>query len=352
MTGAGRLDGRASREPGGAENTTPAPATIVAIVGNPNTGKTTLFNRLTGARQRVGNYPGITVEKVTGALRLDASRAVTLLDLPGTYSLAAASDDEQVVIDVLSGHSPDTERPRLVVCVVDASNLRRNLFLVSQIAETGTPAVIALNMVDAAVAHGIEVDAGRLAARLGVPVVATVASRGVGVDALRAAIAEALAQQPRFPAVPWPAPVCGERDQLRATVGDSTGRVLTEAEALRLLFDLDTRLLHRLGWPAGDAAIERSRAALAEAGLDPASVEARLRYQHSAADQLLPSGRADAVLVLLAPLSSRSSSAMRSTSCWMRGASSSAVQRGLMCCGQFTSQASTWNRKARSGRAW
>ena len=141
----------------------------IALAGNPNVGKTTLFNRLTGARQRVGNYPGVTVEKKTGSMNL-GGETVTVIDLPGTYSLAAASADERVVIDVLSGHFKDTPQPDVVVCVVDATNLMRNAFLASQIADIGVPVVIALNMYDVAEQEGIAVDPDLLSQRLGVPV--------------------------------------------------------------------------------------------------------------------------------------------------------------------------------------
>src|SRR5262245_7072222 len=166
------------------------PTTIVAVIGNPNTGKSSLFNALTGIRQHVGNYPGITVERKEGVCRLE-NGDVTLVDLPGTYSLAALSADEQVIIEVLAGRRPEIPPPSAVVCVVDASNLRRNLFLVSQVAETGLPIVVALNMVDEAKQRGIELEAAALSAKLGVPVVPTVAVRNEGMAELRRAIASA-----------------------------------------------------------------------------------------------------------------------------------------------------------------
>ena len=264
-------------------------APLIALAGNPNTGKTTLFNRLTGSRQRVGNYPGITVEKTTGVMHLDGhggpARNATVLDLPGTYSLAAASADEEVVIDVLSGHSPGTERPDLVVCVVDAANLRRNLFLVSQIAETGTPMVVALNMVDAARAQGIEVDAAKLSDKLGVPVVATVAARSIGIDDLRQAVERALDEQPRFAPVAWPEPIASGCARLRRAFGERTGKTLTEAEGVRLLFDVESDLPAHLGWPNGRVTIDDERRQLLRAGHDPLGDEARLRYAHL--DELL-----------------------------------------------------------------
>src|SRR4051812_25553088 len=121
-------------------------ALTIALAGNPNSGKTTIFNALTGLRQKVANYPGVTVEKKTGRLNLPDGRNVTVVDLPGTYSLISRSPDEQVAMEVLRGLRPDTPAPDAVICVVDASNLQRNLYLVSQLIELGRPMVIALNM--------------------------------------------------------------------------------------------------------------------------------------------------------------------------------------------------------------
>src|SRR5262249_49507252 len=167
----------------------PTQTALVAVIGNPNTGKSSLFNALTGIHQQVGNYPGITVERKEGVCRLEDGE-ITLIDLPGTYSLAAMSADEQVIIDVLSGRQAETRAPAAVLCVVDASNLRRNLFLVSQVAETGLPVVVALNMIDEARQRGVTLDVPGLAARLGVPVVPTVAVKGEGLPELRRALSE------------------------------------------------------------------------------------------------------------------------------------------------------------------
>ena len=130
---------------------------LIALVGNPNTGKSTLFNRLTGLRQHIANYPGITVEKKSGLLRTGGID-LDLLDLPGCYSLTAVSNDERVVMDVLGGRR-GLQKPDLLVFVVDATNLKRNLLLVSQCAELGIPALIALNQCDAAKRNGIRIDA-------------------------------------------------------------------------------------------------------------------------------------------------------------------------------------------------
>jgi ferrous iron transport protein B len=164
----------------------------VALAGNPNVGKTTLFNRLTGLRQKTANYPGVTVERRTGSLTGPDGTPVTIVDVPGTYSLNPQSLDEEVAYRVLIGAIEDARRPDLVVCIVDASNLERNLYLASQVLDLGEPTIIALNMVDSAEAVGLEVDADALAAALGVPVIPMVASRGEGVDRLREAICGAL----------------------------------------------------------------------------------------------------------------------------------------------------------------
>ena len=157
---------------------------LIALVGNPNCGKTALFNRLTGSHQKVANYAGVTVERKEGKLTTPAGKLLRVLDLPGTYSLHPRSPDEKVTCDVLSGHAKGEKRPDLVVCVVDATNLRRNLRLVLAVKRLGLPCVVALNMTDLAAARGINVDAAALSAALGLPVVNTVAVNAEGADAL------------------------------------------------------------------------------------------------------------------------------------------------------------------------
>ncbi|MBR4878177.1 MAG: 50S ribosome-binding GTPase, partial [Rhodocyclaceae bacterium] len=168
---------------------------VVALVGNPNCGKTTVFNALTGARQRVGNWPGVTVEKKTGEYYLHDA-AVTVVDLPGTYSLdvvdGEVSIDERVTRDFMrSGEAS------LIINIVDASNLERNLYLTTQLLEMGVPLLVALNMVDVAREKNMQVDAEVLARRLGCPVVPLVASHGEGVMALTEAIAAHAAHAPQ-----------------------------------------------------------------------------------------------------------------------------------------------------------
>ena len=164
---------------------------LLALVGNPNCGKTALFNLLTGSRQKVANYAGVTVERKEGKLTTPAGKALRVLDLPGTYSLAPRSPDERVTHDVLYGRAAGEKRPDLVVCVVDATNLRRSLRLVLSVKRLGLPCVVAVNMQDLAKARGLKVDAAALSRELGLPVVATVGTRGGGDADLRALLDDA-----------------------------------------------------------------------------------------------------------------------------------------------------------------
>ncbi|ODV12302.1 MAG: ferrous iron transporter B [Thiobacillus sp. 63-78] len=181
---------------------------LVALVGNPNCGKTALFNVLTGSRQKVANYAGVTVERKEGRYLTAAGKTLRVLDLPGTYSLNPRSPDEQVTVDVLMGRARGEKRPDRVICVVDATNLRRNLRLVLAVKRLGVPCVVALNMTDLAARRGIHVDVDKLSRELGVPVVKTVAVRKDGAAALRALL-DAPAETPHADAVHTPAPESG-----------------------------------------------------------------------------------------------------------------------------------------------
>ncbi len=152
----------------------------IALVGNPNCGKTALFNLLTGARQKVANYAGVTVERKAGTLRLHNGQTVSVVDLPGAYSLTPATPDEEVMLEVLEGRRAGEAEPDLVLAVVDATNLRMNLRLVLEMRQRGLPMVVALNMADVARSQGLQIDTPRLAAELGCPVVETVAVRHNG----------------------------------------------------------------------------------------------------------------------------------------------------------------------------
>lgn len=220
----------------------PTATATVALIGNPNTGKTTLFNVLTGLSQRVANYPGVTVERKLGRLVLEGGRSVDLLDLPGTYSLAAYSPDEMIAVDVLLGQQEGTEPVDVVLAVLDASNLRRNLYLVSQLAELELPLVVALNMSDVAQARGIHIDAAQLGARLGAPVVPVCARQRQGLEELKQALAAVL--DGRYPAATrshpaFPEPIVRQAERL-AALGlclPGRSRPLSYIEAFHVLID-------------------------------------------------------------------------------------------------------------------
>ncbi|HVI98104.1 MAG TPA: ferrous iron transport protein B [Sphingomonas sp.] len=172
------------------------PAPLVALVGNPNSGKSALFNALTGARQKVGNYPGVTVERHAGRIALEDGRPVELLDLPGAYSLEPSSPDERVTRDVITGAQAGERLPDAMIVVVDAANLDNHLRFTLQLIALGLPVVVALNMIDLAERDGLTLDPQALSRELGVPVVPTVAVRRRGIDDLKQALADAVRQGP------------------------------------------------------------------------------------------------------------------------------------------------------------
>ncbi|MDT0358590.1 ferrous iron transporter B [Herbaspirillum huttiense F1] len=181
----------------------------IALVGNPNCGKTALFNQLTGARQKVANYAGVTVERKSGAFTAPSGRHVRVMDLPGAYSLQSVSPDERVTQAVLAGRYPGETVPDLIVCVADATNLRLHLRFVLEVRRLGRPMVLALNMMDAAARRGIRIDVAALSQRLGMPVIETIAVRRGGTRALVAAIDTQ---------APVPSPAAEEPDDLHAEV--------------------------------------------------------------------------------------------------------------------------------------
>lgn len=222
------------------------PAPLVALVGNPNAGKTALFNALTGARQKVGNYPGVTVERHAGRMALDDGRPIELVDLPGTYSLDPSSPDEQVTRDVVLGKQDGERLPDALVVVTDASNLENHLRFVLQLRQLNRPMVVALNMIDMATRDGLTIDVDALSAELGVPVVTTVAVRKRGLDTLRAALAGALlGSRPEVPALPDADITHFQRDARRiaalAIVDQPRGRAFTRA--------VDNVVLHPVAGP-------------------------------------------------------------------------------------------------------
>jgi ferrous iron transport protein B len=257
---------------------------LVALTGNPNCGKTTLFNALTGLRAKVGNYAGVTVERKEGRMLGTAPpNAITILDLPGTYSLTPQSLDEQISRDILFNRLNEVATPSLVVVVVDASNLERNLYYATQVIELGYPTVIALNMIDVAERQGHHIDADKLSSELDVPVLPIVANLGKGIPELRELILkrardaqrEADFREKLF--CELPASAARELDDLEKALDGHHSPVNRRAEALLILGD--PRLTDN-GAYVGSAkdAVVAARNRLEKSGIDWASVSIEGRY--------------------------------------------------------------------------
>lgn len=250
----------------------------VAIIGNPNTGKTTLFNALTGLRQRVGNFAGVTVERVEGSFKGPDGQPVVVLDLPGSYSLSAGSPDEQIALDVLLGRDDDRWRPDVVLVVVDSVHLERNLFLTSQVLELGIPVVVALNQFDIAQATGVAIDVPELIHELGVPIVPTVAKRGEGIEPLKRALfiaATLPAPQRRFTLPEMAASALAPLS--RCLVADGLAESAAGMEALRLLGNSRTDV-HLASVPGLAACVTSAAESLRESGFVPGRLESEVRY--------------------------------------------------------------------------
>jgi ferrous iron transport protein B len=264
------------------EKVSPSRHPVIALLGNPNTGKTTLFNALAGMRQRVGNYPGVTVETKKGQMT-QAGCTFDLIDLPGTYSLAARSPDEMVAVDLILGQQPGEPKPDVVLSIVDASNLERNLYLTTQALEVGVPLVVALNMMDVAEGQGLRLDVARLSKQLGVPVVPIQANKGRGLDRLKEVLAEATnpvlpTRDPVLstPRVSFPDAFKEEVNHLHDHIGGSISPFLVQ----RLLLDVGGYTEKRLAERHHDLPndVQAARHRLAEAGCAVPAVEARTRY--------------------------------------------------------------------------
>lgn len=281
-------------------------ATYVVLTGNPNCGKTTLFNALTGLRAKVGNYAGVTVERKEGKLLNAPGTDVRILDLPGTYSLSPQSLDEQVSRDVLLNRLPELPEPAAIVVVVDASNLQRNLYYATQVIELGHPTILALNMIDVAENNGHRIDAELLSNALGTPVVPIVASSGQGIPELRAKILSTLAEASaragsgadvRFCELPkeFADEVAELSKLLASTFHERKGQA--NAEALLILSNekaLASSVSHYP--PAIQEAVEAARKRLEAAGVDwrGAAIEGRYasvaEIQQAVTTELAPPG--------------------------------------------------------------
>lgn len=255
----------------------------VALIGNPNTGKSTLFNALAGMNARVGNYPGVTVEKKVGRVRWDG-RDVSLIDLPGTYSLSPRSPDEMVSVDVLLGRQADVGELDAVVCITDATNLERHLYLVSQILDVGRPVVLVLNMWDAVGRQGMQIDVEKLREKLGIPVVVTEAHRRRGVDEVRAAVAEAVEAGPPSRPKLFPPAFDAECEKLEVHLRESGFPEVPLYLRERLLLDVggtvEKRYVQRTEGELTDY-LQGARQRLQEAGCIVPFAESECRYRWS-----------------------------------------------------------------------
>jgi ferrous iron transport protein B len=251
------------------------PSAAIAVVGNPNSGKSTLFNRLTGLRQRTGNYPGVTVEKHVGVVKLD-DVAFELIDLPGMFALSAHSLEERIASDVVMGRIPDMERPAGIIAVVDTTHLYQGLYLVQQLMELELPLLVALTMTDAAEASGIRIDIEALQRRLGgITVCPVVATTGQGMDALRAAIAKLPdATKPDLPTF-WEE-LQAASEELAREVPATVPRVEIE----RALIDVNSELAEEVTSYLGEGGAERLDTIRQRifGSVPPLANEARHRY--------------------------------------------------------------------------
>ncbi|MBC3915875.1 ferrous iron transporter B [Undibacterium sp. CY18W] len=225
----------------------------MALVGNPNCGKTALFNRLTGARQKVANYAGVTIERKEGRFRSSAGRDWQVLDLPGTYSLHAATPDEEITQQVVTGNHSDEAMPDAVVCVVDATNLRRGLRVVLELIALGQPMVLAVNMMDIAKKRHIHIDIDALSKALNIPVVETIAVDPQGVDALLGQL-ETLAQQLVPAANVAPHALTNQspealQERVNAVLQLSVSQASDAANDISLSYRLDSWVLHPVAGP-------------------------------------------------------------------------------------------------------
>jgi ferrous iron transport protein B len=257
--------------------TTPRSLTV-ALVGNPNTGKSTLFNALSGLRQRVGNYPGVTVELKKGTVRR-GEHTWELIDLPGTYSLAPRSPDEMVAVDVLLGRHAHEPAPDVIISLVDATNLERHLYLTTQLFDLGRPVVLAVNMIDLAAAQGLKIDYEALSRRLGVPVVPIQANKGIGLAELQQAVEAAAAKGQAPQPVPFPEPLEQELSQLQALVGKAVPPFLLRRALLDIGGSAEKDLIARCGDSLRQQ-LQAARERLAAAHCPIPAVEARTRFHH------------------------------------------------------------------------
>lgn len=258
----------------------------IALAGNPNVGKTTLFNALTGLKQKVANYPGVTVERKEGRCALPGGHDANIIDLPGTYSLASRSPDEHVARRVLLGQIAGVPRPDVIIVVCDASNLERNLYLVTQILEVGRPAVVALSMVDLAEKAGMPVDVAKLAQGLKVPVIPVQAHKRLGIAELKEAVLKAVETSPEALELPLPERVESHIKRLEKILSEEgmvlPGQAHFDAHIMLSMGqdDVADEPDPRREHPRVKAALHEAMTDLTAADIDPISAEIEAHYEY------------------------------------------------------------------------
>ncbi len=262
------------------QNTVQQKNMTIAIIGNPNTGKSTLFNQLSGGHAHIGNFPGVTVEKKVGSVTWEG-RQIDLVDLPGTYSLAPRSIDEMLAVDVLLGRQKSVPRPDAIICIADASNLERNLYLFSQILDLSIPVVLVLNMCDLARSRGVIIDAQALSQKLNIPVICTEAHHGKGLKELKAAILKIEAGAAHPPLALFPNAFYSERNLLREKLQTPQEQAAPDFLVDRLLLDVGGYVESYFEHHAKNGLMDHlheARSRLKAAGFAVPAMEARLRY--------------------------------------------------------------------------
>jgi len=258
----------------------------VALIGNPNTGKSTLFNRLSGMNAHVGNYPGVTVEKKVGRYRT-GDHTIHLVDLPGTYSLSPRTADEMVSVSVLLGQQKELPPVDAVLCIVDSLQLQRNFYLVSQILDLQQPTILVLNMSDEVERKGWKIEAAQLEERLGIPVVPIAARTGQGVDVLKTRLNTLLnedsAKENRpssYPSKSFPAPFLAACEELKGAVAEQTGETLPVYLTERLLLDVhgETERVVLEGQPQLREKLTELRNSLSQNNCPIPAIEPRVRF--------------------------------------------------------------------------
>ncbi|MCA9042548.1 MAG: ferrous iron transport protein B, partial [Planctomycetaceae bacterium] len=254
----------------------------VALIGNPNTGKSTLFNMLAGLNTRTGNYPGVTVEKKIGRVNWEGLQ-IDLIDLPGTYSLSPRTPDEMVSVDVLMGHAPSIGEIDAVICIIDATNIERNLYLVSQILDMGLPTILVLNMWDTLKDRKDEFNLEEFRSRIGIPAIPAIARKGTGTKEIKESLAKVLNEKPTPKRLNlFPEPFNEAMHQVQAKLTESGLSTLKEFETERLILDVngsvEKRCLRETG-PEFAQFLTGIRENLAQQNCTVPRIESECRYQ-------------------------------------------------------------------------